>query len=140
MIDIEEIKRIDREYGIVTESAETRQVIEHDDETGVPVGKHEDISVEFSYKIGDEIKRETLSLWHFKKLYTNAKRMKISIRRGENYVYTEEESMEDILGFEVDDLEELPKATQQKTKELDVIEYVEELIKDERERTGPMFG
>ena len=139
-MDAEEIKRIDREYGIVAESAQTRQVIEHDDETGVPVGKHDDISVEFSYKIGDEIKQETLSLWHFKRLYTNAKRMKIGIRRGENYVYTKEDSMEDVLGFEINGLGELPETDQQKTKELDVIEYVEELIEEERERTGPMFG
>ena len=109
---------IDRKYGIIVESSRSHKVSETDEET-MAESEWEEIEVEFSYRKGKKTIRDILPLSHFLLLYKDARSL---VKRGKNYTHA---SMDPDTpppdGF-------------------DVLHYIEELLRIEREKTGPMYG
>lgn len=108
------LDKIDRKYGIVIEASRAQRIVEYDEET-FSESEWEEIEIEFTYKRNKKIFRDVLPLSHFIPIYRDAKSI---IKRSRHYIHSTEEGA-------------IP---------FDVIEYMEEIIRREKEQTGPMFG
>ncbi len=97
------------------EASRSTRVSDVDEET-MSESEWEEIEVEFSYKKNRKVFRDVLPMSHFLLLYRDAKSM---VKRGRNYTHSAQGSA---------------------LENFDVLNYIEEFLKIEREKTGPMFG
>lgn len=109
------LRDIDKKYGIVVESSRSTRVSDVDEET-MSESEWEEIEVEFSYRKNRKAFRDILPLSHFLLLYRDARFL---VKRGKNYTHAAQGSA---------------------LESFDVLHYIEEFLKIEREKTGPMFG
>lgn len=114
------LNEIDRKYGIIVEGSRSHRVVEYDDET-LSENEWEEIEVEFSYKKNRKIVKGILPLSHFISLYKDAKRL---IKKGKNYTHASEGEI----------------ALEKSKENFDVLKYIEGILEQEREHTGPMYG
>lgn len=109
------MRNIDRKYGIVVEASRSTRVSDMDEET-MSESEWEEVEVEFSYKKTRKVFRDILPLSHFLLLYRDARPL---VKRGKNYTHAAQGSS---------------------LENFDVLHYIEEFLKVEREKTGPMYG
>lgn len=109
------LREIDRNYGIVVEASRSTRVSDVDEET-MSESEWEEIEVEFSYRKNRKVFRDVLPLSHFLLLYRDARSI---VKRGKNYTHAAQGSP---------------------LENFDVLNYIEEFLKIEKEKTGPMFG
>lgn len=109
------LRDVDPKYGLVVEASRSTRVAEMDEET-MSESEYEEIEVEFSYRKNRKVFRDVLPLSHFMLLYRDARSM---VKRGKNYTHASSDGLQE--GF-------------------DILHFIEELLKVEREKTGPMYG
>lgn len=124
------LTQIDKEYGIVVEQSVTRRFVDYDEETFMEE-EVEDIDIHVSYKKDGKKLRGALPLADFVKLYKDAKQM---IKLGKKYAHTSCGGTHECEGTR----EHASEC--KKHDKFDVLSYVKEIVKEEAEKTGPMFG
>ena len=119
-----DIDKIDREYGLIIEDSITVTMTEYDYETMAPAGETMEMLATLSFKIDNEIQKISIDLAHLIIIYKKAKRKGIPINQGDNYNHQakiDEKTMAQNLGF-------------------NIINYIKETIKKEKEQTNFMYG
>ncbi len=119
-----DLEQIDKEHGLVIEDSMATTMTEYDYETMEPMGETYEMVATLSFKIRGDINKLGIDLPNLIVLYKKAKTQGIEIKLGDKYhhqVKAGENIMAQNLGF-------------------NILDYVRECIKKEKEQTDYMFG
>lgn len=119
-----DLEQIDKEHGLVIEDSMATPMTEYDYETMEPMGETYEMGATLSFKIRGDINKLGIDLPNLIVLYKKAKTKGIEIKLGDKYnhqVKAGENIMAQNLGF-------------------NILDYVRECIKKEKEQTDYMFG
>ena len=119
-----DIEQIDKEHGLVIEDSMATTMTEYDYETMEPMGETYEMVATLSFKIRGDVNKLGIDLPNLIVLYKKAKTEGIEIKLGDQYhhqVKAGENIMAQNPGF-------------------NILDYVRECIKKEKEQTDYMFG
>jgi hypothetical protein len=117
------IDDIDSSSNIVIEDSISMTFTELDYTTLTPMGLITEIFVTFSCKVEGEIKKVRMDVPHFLVICKNAKKRRIRIKKGKNYVHLEKDE----------------SGKQRENRDFDILDFIEKCITREKDEVGDMF-